>query len=81
MLQRPRSFPGRALVSRKNQADQGMNDLNLSETPKLFWSHSTGCSLEKQPQKCKLFSFFTYEGRFGGYFKWNVHTHFQRMCT
>ena len=46
---------------------------------RFFWLHSSFFTLEKQPKNLNLYSFFISKIILGGYFQWNVCTHFKKI--
>ena len=71
----------RAPTSRKHVSEKGIVNSSWSKTFQSFSSHSYVFPLKKEPKNLNFQSFFTSNRPFGGYFRWNACTYFQKICS
>ena len=69
------------LTSRKNVSKPGMSIPDLSEKIMIFLAAVLRFCFKKAAKNLNFQSFFISNKSFGGYFQWNLYTHFQKVCS
>ena len=69
-----------AITSRKYLSETTLSVPILSQKLQYFWSHCSVFALEKLTKKLNFHRFFIPKIIIGGYFQWNVCTHFEKIC-